>query len=102
MMPYTLDFTKPMHFFKSLPSKMLKVQSYLKDWDSITPKSDEDHYERFVLASLSVNIHWRQTVRGFEVIQELFNDCEGYLPGPASTQPTVKDDLWCALQQGGV
>ena len=51
-----------------------KVENYKTYWESVTPKTDEDKYWRWVFAFLSVHASWESNVRSFKLLRKNRDD----------------------------
>lgn len=51
--------------------KQSEIDSYSKYWDSITPKTHQEYWLRWVFAFMSIHTTWKQNVQGFQAVSEL-------------------------------
>jgi thermostable 8-oxoguanine DNA glycosylase len=66
--------TKGKEFFDSI--KPEDVCRYMEYWQSVAPKNEEEHYQRWLFAYMSVHTSWKSNVRGYQAIKR-FKQWEG-------------------------
>ena len=59
--------TKGKEFFESI--KPEDVAQYMAYWQSVAPKNEDEHYQRWLFAYMSVHTTWKNNVRGYQAIK---------------------------------
>jgi|GEM_PF-1070333 len=63
-----VKYDKVDKFFNSLNSEVIKI--YKNYWQSITPVSDSEKFQRWLFAFMSVHTSWESNIKGYQAIKD--------------------------------